>query len=248
VTDDGAAEVAVLARFRELRASGSRELRNDLIEEHRWIAVNAARRFSDRGEPLDDLVQVAMLGVLKAVERFDPEMGVAFPSYATPTVVGELRRHFRDATWALRVPRRVKELYLELSGSVEVLTSQHGRPPTPTELAAHLHVDVDAVLEALEVGGAYRPSALTPADDDDTSPEGQAVRADDERLEGTVDRLLVHELLAALSPRERRIVELRFFHGLSQTQIAEEVGLSQVHVSRLLRSSLALLQRRLRGT
>ncbi len=238
----------MLARFRELRASGRRDLRNELIEEHRWIAVNAARRFSDRGEPLDDLVQVAMLGVLKAVERFDPELGVAFASYATPTVVGELRRHFRDATWALRVPRRVKDLRTELNGATEHLTGQLGRPPTPSELAAHLHVDVDAVLEALEAGGAYRPSALGPSDDDEGSPEGQAVRADDERLEGTVDRLLVRDLLTALPPRERRIVELRFFEGLSQTQIADEVGLSQVHVSRLLRSSLAMLQRRLRGT
>ena len=247
MADDAADEEAVLAKFRELRATGDRALRNELIERHRWIAVNAARRFGDRGEPLDDLVQVAMLGVLKAVERFDPEVGVAFMSYASPTVVGELRRHFRDTTWALRVPRRVKDLRTELNGATEHLTGRLGRPPTPSELATHMHVDVDAVLEALDAGGAYRPSPLVPSDDDDSAPEGHAVRADDEHLEGTVDRLLVRELLAALPERERRIVELRFFEGLSQTQIAEAVGLSQVHVSRLLRSSLASLQRRMRG-
>jgi RNA polymerase sigma-B factor len=246
MTGDQPLDADLAERFRRLRESGDRELRNELIEEHRWIATSAARRFADKGEPVDDLVQVALLGVLKAVERFDPEVGVAFVSYAMPTVVGELRRHFRDKTWALRVPRRVKDLRTELTAATEHLTASIGRPPTPAELAGHLRVAVDAVLEALDAGGAYRPSPLAPPDGDESAP-GRALRVDDDRLEGTVDRMLVRELLEGLPERERRIVELRFFEGMSQSQIAEAVGLSQVHVSRLLRSSLSTLQRRLRA-
>jgi RNA polymerase sigma-B factor len=239
----------VIERFRRFRASGDRTLRNELIEEHRWIATNASRRFADKGEPVDDLEQVALLGVLKAVERFDPEMGVPFVSFAMPTVVGELRRHFRDATWAMRVPRRVKDLRTELGGATEHLVSTLGRPPTPPELAEHMRVEVEDVLEALEAGGAYRPGPLTVPDTEDSTPhEGRALRIEDSRLEGTVDRVLVDQLLEGLPERERKIVELRFFGGLSQSQIADEVGLSQVHVSRLLRSSLTTLQRRLHNT
>jgi RNA polymerase sigma-B factor len=239
----------VVARFRRLRESGDRKLRNELIEEHRWIAANAARRFADKGEPIDDLIQVAMLGVLKAVERFDPGVGVPFISFAMPTVLGELRRHFRDATWAMRVPRRVKDLRTELTKVTEQLAAALGRPPKPAELATHMHVEVEDVLEALEAGAAYRPGPLAPPTEaDDTGGQGRALRVEDASLEGTVDRVLVDQLLDGLPERERRIVELRFFAGLSQSQIADEVGLSQVHVSRLLRSSLTSLQRRLRGT
>lgn len=239
----------VVARFRRLRESGDRTLRNELIEEHRWIAASAARRFSDKGEPIDDLIQVAMLGVLKAVERFDPEVGVPFVSFAMPTVVGELRRHFRDSTWAMRVPRRVKDLRTVLTKVTEQLSGALGRPPTPDELARHMRVEVEDVLEALEAGAAYRPGPLAPpTESEDGSAQGRALRIEDARLEGAVDRVLVDQLLEGLPERERRIVELRFFAGLSQSQIADEVGLSQVHVSRLLRSSLLSLQRRLRGT
>jgi|GraSoiStandDraft_45_1057281.scaffolds.fasta_scaffold19458_4 RNA polymerase sigma-B factor len=235
---------SVEARFRRHRETGDRQLRNELIEEHRWVAVHCARRFDHRGEPLDDLIQVGQLGLLKAVERFDPEVGVSFASYAIPTVMGELRRHFRDATWAVKVPRRVKDLHVDLGNAVDFLSGEHGRPPTPDELAEHLGVRVDDVLEALEAGGAYRTSPLVSAnDDDDGRREARALKTDDELLAGADDRMLVQQLLDSLPERERTIVELRFYAGLSQSEIAERVGVSQVHVSRLLRSSLSALQR-----
>lgn len=238
---------SVLERFRLYQASGDRTLRNELIEEHRSIAISAARHFAARGEPFDDLEQVALIGVLKAVERFDPDLGIPFVSFARPTVLGELRRHFRDRTWSLRVPRKLKDLRSELSGATEHLISSLGRAPTPNELAAHMRVEVDDVLEALEAGGAYRPASLgTPEGADQVSAGSDALRADDPLIEGTADRMLIGQLLETLPERERRIVQLRFFAGLSQAEIAEEVGLSQVHVSRLLRASLAAMQRRLR--
>src|SRR3954469_17282867 len=137
---------SVEARFRRHRETGDRHLRNELIEEHRWVAIHCARRFNNRGEPVDDLIQVGQLGLLKAVERFDPAVGVSFASYAIPTVMGELRRHFRDATWAMKVPRRPKDLHLPLGNSVEFLSAENGRPPNPEEVAAHLGGRVDDVL------------------------------------------------------------------------------------------------------
>jgi RNA polymerase sigma-B factor len=237
-------EESVDERFRRWRETGDRELRNELIEEHRWVAIHCARRFSHRGEPLDDLIQVGQLGLLKAVERFDPDVGVSFASYAIPTVMGELRRHFRDATWALKVPRRVKDLHVDLGNAVDFLSGERGRPPTPADLADHLGIRIEDVLEALEAGGAYRASPLTaPSDDDAGYREGAALRDEDMVLAGADDRMLVRQLLSTLPERERMIVELRFYAGLSQSEIAEHVGVSQVHVSRLLRSSLAALQR-----
>ena len=235
---------SVDARFRRHRETRDRQLRNELIEEHRWVAVHCARRFDHRGEPLDDLIQVGQLGLLKAVERFDPEVGVSFASYAIPTVMGELRRHFRDATWAVKVPRRVKDLHVDLGNAVDFLSGERGRPPTPDELAEHLGVRVDDVLEALEAGGAYRTAPLVhPSDDDDGRREATVLKTEDEFLAGADDRMLVEQLLDTLPERERTIVELRFYAGLSQSEIAEQVGVSQVHVSRLLRSSLSALQR-----
>jgi RNA polymerase sigma-B factor len=231
-------------RFRRHHETGDRQLRNELIEEHRWVAVHCARRFDHRGEPLDDLIQVGQLGLLKAVNRFDPNVGVSFASYAIPTVMGELRRHFRDATWAVKVPRRVKDLHVDLGNAVDFLSGENNRPPTPQELAEHLGVRVDDVLEAIEAGGAYRTSPLVSAnDDDDGRREARALKTDDAHLAGADDRMLVHQLLDTLPERERTIVELRFYAGLSQSEIAERVGVSQVHVSRLLRSSLGALQR-----
>jgi RNA polymerase sigma-B factor len=229
-------------RFRRWRATGDRALRNELIEEHRWVAIHCARRFAHRGEPLDDLIQVGQLGLLKAVERFDPDVGVSLASYAIPTVMGELRRHFRDATWALKVPRRVKDLHVDLGKTVDFLSGERGRPPTPAELADHLGIRVEDVLEALEAGGAYRAAPLTAPSDDDDYREGTALRDEDMLLAGADDRMMVRHLLSTLPERERMIVELRFFAGLSQSEIAERVGVSQVHVSRLLRSSLSALQ------
>jgi RNA polymerase sigma-B factor len=236
---------AARARFVEYRETGERSLRNELIEEFRWVAVHCARRFSNRGEPIDDLIQVGMLGVLKAVERFDPEVGVSFTTFAIPTVMGELRRHFRDTTWSVRVPRRIKDLHVELGAAVEFLTGELQRSPKIEELARHLGVSTDEVLEAMEASSAYRAGPLSaPAGDDGREPtnESEAVGGDDVDLHLADDRLAVRALLRWLEPRERRIVYLRYFEGLSQSQIAERVGVSQVHVSRLLRSSIERLK------
>src|SRR4030081_2776160 len=187
-----AAAAAADKRFRRLRETGDRQLRNQLIEEHRWVAIHCARRFDRRGEPLDDLIQVGQLGLWKAVQRFDPEVGVSFASYAIPTVMGELRRHFRDATWAVKVPRRIKDLHVDIAGAGEFLNSENGRPPKPPDLATHLGVSVDAILEALEAGAGYRPGSLTPGGDGDRDSmlEGSYLKVDDPSLAGADDRVL----------------------------------------------------------
>jgi RNA polymerase sigma-B factor len=242
-------DAAAKVRFARYRESGDRNLRNQLIEDHRWVAVHCARRFNNRGEPLDDLIQVAQLGLLKAVERFDPAVGVSFASFAIPTVLGELRRHFRDKTWSVKVPRRVKDLHVELAPAIDQLSGDLGRTPRPHELAEHLGVDVDAVLEALDAGAAYRTSPLASPGSAEAGTESRSedarLKVDDSDLLGADDRMMIRSLLERLPPRERRILELRFYQEMSQSEIAAEVGVSQVHVSRLLRSSLALLQRQL---
>lgn len=226
--------------FREFRATGNRQLRNQLIEAHRPLAVHLARRFSSRTEPLDDLLQVAQLGLLKAVERFDPDRGVAFSSFATPTILGELKRHFRDATWAVRVSRRAQEMLLEVNAASSDMAQQLGRAPTVAELAQRLSVREEEVLEAFEAGAAYRTAPLVGSgehDDDEIDlrmPPGEI----DPELELADDRRLIAELLAVLPEREREIVYMRFFEEKTQTEIADTVGISQMHVSRLLRSSL----------
>ena len=230
-------------RFRQFRETGDRRLRNELIEEHRWIAVHCAKRFHHRGVDLDDLIQVAQLGLLKAIERFDPDRGVSITSYAIPTLMGELRRYFRDATWALKVPRRWKDLHVSVGAAIEFLSSHGDHPPTPADIANHLDVSIDDVLEALDAGAAYRtsPYARTNDDDDEGTREATVLRTDDRQLEGCDDAIIADELLSTLPDRERKIVELRYFGELSQSEIAERVGVSQVHVSRLLRSSLAAM-------
>ena len=234
-------------RFHHYRAGGDRELRNELIEEHRWLAVHCAQRFSHKGEPVDDLVQVAMLGVLKAVERFDPDYGVVFSTFAVPTVVGELRRHFRDTTWAVHVPRRLKDLHHTVNVAVTELGQVLGRSPTVDEIAERAGVPVEEVLESIEASRSYSRVPLSPpgADDGDDEPN---LGEDDRQLEAVEARVTVHGLMATLPDRERRIVELRFMGGMTQSQIAERVGVSQVQVSRLLRASLARMNRSLAGS
>jgi RNA polymerase sigma-B factor len=238
---------AELARLRAYAESGDVDLRNALVEEFSWVARHCARRFADRGEPFDDLLQVGMLGVLKAVQRFDPDAGSSFVSFALPTVLGELRRHFRDTTWAVRVPRRLKDLHVDVGAAVDYLTTELGRPPTPDQLATHLKISIDQVLEALDAGAAYRSTPLNVSGErgDDDERVGVLLGVDDSRLANAEDRVLLHEAIAALPPRDRAILDLRFASGLSQSEIAERVGISQVHVSRLLRKSIRVLQERL---
>ena len=242
-------EVPVADRFREYRSTGDRTIRNALVEDHRWIAVQCARRFAARGEPLDDLLQVAQLGVLKAVERFDPDVGVAFPSFAMPTVLGELRRHFRDSTWSLRVPRRLKELHVSLTRAAERLRHSLGRHPTVEELAEELRITPDEVLEVLDAGGAYRTAPITGADDEgDDDREPAALGEIDGEFEHADNRMAIRLLLERLEPRERTIVYLRFFGSLTQQEISDRLGVSQVHVSRLLRRSLDQLRAEIAAT
>lgn len=232
-----------LDQFREFRRTGDREIRNRLVEAHLELARREALRFSGKGEPVDDLLQVARLGILKAVERFDPELGVPFNAFARPTVAGELRRHFRDTAWSVHVPRSLKDLHSGLGKASAALAGRLGRNPTVEELAADVGFSVDVVLEALELRSAYRPASFSaPLDADGSTLDPPS--KDDDHLDGTVDSIVVRELLSELDQRERTIVYLRFFGQLSQSEIAERVGISQVHVSRLLRSSVASLRKR----
>ncbi|MFI1568081.1 RNA polymerase sigma factor SigF [Streptomyces sp. NPDC020490] len=239
------------AMFVELRAlpEGSpqyAELRNQLVRMHLPLVEHLARRFRNRGEPLDDLTQVATIGLIKSVDRFDPDRGVEFSTYATPTVVGEIKRHFRDKGWAVRVPRRLQELRLALTTATAELSQQHGRSPTVHELAEKLAISEEEVLEGLESANAYSTLSLDVPDTDDESPAvADTLGAEDEALEGVEYRESLKPLLEDLPPREKRILLLRFFGNMTQSQIAQEVGISQMHVSRLLARTLAQLREKL---
>jgi RNA polymerase sigma-B factor len=243
---DRSTDEEVAERFRAYRRTGDPQLRDELIEEHAWVAAYCARRFAGRGEPVDDLRQVASLGLVKAVERFDPEYGSPFLTFAMPTVLGELRRYFRDATWSVRVPRRAKDLYVEMNRSSEQLRQRLGRNPTLPELAEELDASLDDVIAAFEAGSAYRPAPLDTSPDDERSGEAKSVLGgDDVDLIGSDTRLTIRSLLDDLPERERSIVVMRFFGGLTQSEIAARVGLSQVQVSRLLRQMLERMRSRL---
>jgi RNA polymerase sigma-B factor len=238
---------AVAPSFVEYRATGDRDLRNRLIEAHRGLAQQLARRFRGRGQSPDDLEQVAVLGLLKAVERFEPERGLAFTTFATPTIVGELKRHFRDATWSVRVPRRLQEHVLAISNVVGPLGQQLGRPPMVAEVAAATGFSEESVLEAMEANRAYSAGSLdAPTGDRDDADAGLASRLG-EADPGHADvehRMLVESLLEELPERERTIVRLRFWDGWTQSQIADSIGISQMHVSRLLTRTLDRLRDR----
>jgi RNA polymerase sigma-B factor len=230
-------------KFTQYRRTGDRRLRNELVEEHMRLAEFLARRFAHRGEAADDLRQVALVGLLKAVERFEPDRGLQFSSFATPTITGELKRYFRDRGWAVRVPRRVQELHLELDRTVNELSQELGRPPTPAEIAQRAGVLEEDVLESMEAGSLYRLASIDAGRSDDESSPSPAQRLGeiDPELTAVDDRVAVSEMLAVLPEREQKIVYLRFFEGLTQSEIAEEIGISQMHVSRLLVRSLETL-------
>ena len=251
-------------RFSEFARTRDRALRDELVSAHLSLAEYLARRFANRGEPLDDLVQVASLGLVKAVDRFDPDRGVAFSTFATQTIVGELKRHFRDRGWAIRAPRRLQELYLRLGEVVANLSQQLGRSPTIAEMAAQIDVSEEEVLEAMEAGQAYRFASLdAPAPrvggrgagrggGGERQPDGgqggdgetlaTRIGEPDTELEKVEDRATLSPLLARLPERDRVIVDLRFFQGLTQSEIAARLGVSQMHVSRLLARCLAELR------
>ena len=200
-----------------------------------------ARKFADRGEPLDDLIQVGTIGLIKAIDRFEISKGFEFSTFATPTIVGEIKRHFRDKTWAVRVPRRLQELGASVTKATNELTHKLDRSPTPKEIAKHLGITVDEVVEALESNAAYSTVSLDVTSDTSTSI-GDTFGALDEALEGVEYRESLKPLLAELDDREKRILQMRFFENLSQSQIAAELGISQMHVSRILNKVLSHLR------
>jgi len=218
-------------------------IRDQLVAANLRLALHLARRFANRGVSLDDLEQVASLGLLRAIDRFDPSRGLEFSTFATPTIMGELKRHFRDKGWSVRVPRRVQELHLLLNATVADLTHQLGRSPTIAELAMATRASEEEVLEAMEAAQAYRSASI----------EGHAAHHDQSDARLGVDdlglfqaenRVLVEELLAHLGPREQLLLRLRFYEEMTQQQIAERLGVSQMHVSRLLARCLEDLRRR----
>ncbi len=235
-----AEDVADLWDRRDERAA-----RDELVTAYRPLAERLARRFRGRGEAYDDLVQAASIGLINAVDRFDTEYGVKFTTYATRTIVGELKRYLRDRAWSVRVPRGLQEAALEAGRTRELLSHRLGRSPTVAELAAEMGISDDEVVEALEAGGAYTAASLDrplDADDDGGATVGDRIGVEDESL-ALVDRWPdVAEAVRALPERERTILYLRFYEGRTQTEIAEHVGISQMHVSRLLRRSLAALR------
>ena len=219
-------------------------LRGELVELHLPLVEYLARRFRNRGEWLDDLTQVATIGLIKSIDRFDLSRGVEFSTYATPTIVGEIKRHFRDKGWAVRVPRRLQELKLALTKAIGDLAQREGRAPTVAELAAHLQMSDEDVLEGLESANAYSTVSLDAPDsgDDDAPAVAESLGMLDDALEGVEYRESLKPLLERLPPREKRILLLRFFGNMTQSQIAAELGISQMHVSRLLAKTLAQLR------
>ncbi len=229
-------------RFVELRQTGSPALRDLLVEDHLRLARAFARRYDNRGVALDDLEQVARVGLVLAVDRYDPDVGVKFSTFAGRTIDGELKRYFRDRAWALRVPRRAKDLGVAVRRSIEELTQALGRSPTTAELAERVGAEPDEVLEALDAGAAFRVGSIDAPDPDSGGSAADGLGEAEGGYGSFEDADLVGRLLDRLSERERRIVELRFFEELSQREIAEQVGVSQMHVSRLLARALEAMR------
>ena len=228
----------LLRRYHE---DGDLQAREQLIEQYMSLVRSLARRYSYRGEQLEDLVQIGAIGLIKAIDRFDIERGVELTTYATPNIIGEIKRHFRDKGWAVRVPRGLQELNVQLSRLVEQLTVQFSRSPTIPELAKAAGVEEEEVLEALESGRAYTSLSLSVGggggDDDDLDPL-ESLGTEEHQYEVSEDRAVLAPGFKVLDERERTILQLRFFEGLTQSQIAQQVGISQMHVSRLIRRSL----------
>jgi RNA polymerase sigma-B factor len=229
---------ALLRRYHE---QGDLAAREQLIEQYMSLVRSLARRYSYRGEQLDDLVQIGAIGLIKAIDRFDLDRGVELTTYATPNIIGEIKRHFRDRGWSVRVPRGLQELNVQLSKLVEQLTVQFSRSPTIPELAKAAGVEEEEVLEALESGRAYSALSLsqgsTTEDGEDLDPL-ESLGTIEHQYEISEDRAVLAPGFKALDERERMILHLRFFEGLTQSQIAQQVGISQMHVSRLIRRSL----------
>jgi RNA polymerase sigma-B factor len=235
-------DAELLARIQ----TGDVHAREELVARYLPLARQLARRYQHADEPLDDLIQVASLGLVKAVDRFDPSREVAFSSYAVPTIVGELKRHFRDRTWSLRVPRELQELVLRTDRAVARLAVDLHRQPTVAEIAAALELSEEAVLEALAAAGAYRAGSLDAprgrAEHDEGDSVGDALGVDEEGFDDAETRATLGPLLARISKRERLVLRLRFVEDMTQAEIGAEIGVSQMQVSRLIRQALARLR------
>ena len=221
-----------------------KDARDEIAMRFQGFAEYLARRFSGRGEALDDLMQVANIGLLNAIDRFDPERAVQFSTYAAATIVGELKRHFRDKGWALRVPRRLQELAVRVNRSLPELTQTFGRAPTIPELADHLDVGTDEIAEAMDAVQAYSTSSLdAPVGGDEARTMADTLGDDDGSIQLLDEWATLAPAVADLSARDRRVLYLRFFRGLTQSEIAEDIGVSQMHVSRILAQTLERLRK-----
>jgi RNA polymerase sigma-B factor len=251
---DGAREenAVLFGQFRD--ASGSEPsrhaARDGLVSLHLPLVEHCARRFRNRGEPFEDLVQVGTIGLIKSIDRFEVDRGVEFSTYATPTIIGEIKRHFRDKGWAIRVPRRLQELRMQISAATAELTQTLGRSPTPRELSEAIGCAVEEIIEGIESSNAYSTLSLDATDDggDDGVSMLEMMGLDDEELEQIEIRESIKPLLEALPSREKRILLLRFFRNKTQSEIAAEIGVSQMHVSRLLTRTLDQLRASLQET
>jgi RNA polymerase sigma-B factor len=226
--------------LRKYHEEGDLHAREKLIEQYMSLVRSLARRYSYRGEQLEDLVQIGAIGLIKAIDRFDLERGVELTTYATPNIIGEIKRHFRDKGWAVRVPRGLQELNVQLSRLMEQLTVQLSRSPTIPELAKASGSTEEEVLEALESGRAYSSLSLSTGggDGEDDLDPLESIGSEEQQYEVSENRAVLAPGFRALDERERMILQLRFFDGLTQSQIAQQVGISQMHVSRLIRRSL----------
>lgn len=242
-TDPTAEDVGEL--FEAFRRTRGRKERNRLVERHFPLAERLARRYAGRGEPYDDVLQVALVGLVKSVERYEPGRGVPFEGFATPTITGEVKRHFRDTTWSARVGRRAQELQRLIPRAAEDLSHELGRSPSITEIADRIGVARDDVLGALDARSAYKARSLSmaaPTADGTGATIADRLGEEDPSLEGTANRLSLRARIARLPERERELIRLRFEEELTQSEIAERLGISQMHVSRLLRRTLDVLR------
>jgi RNA polymerase sigma-B factor len=243
--DDGAELVAAMAALPAGHPSRP-AARDRAIEAWLPLARHLAQRYANRGEPIDDLFQTATVGLLKAIDRFDPSFGVDFVGYAIPTIVGEIKRHFRDRTWAIRVPRRLQEMRLAITAANSELSNTLGHSPTVADIAAHLKVTEEEVLEGLEGSRAYSATSLsTPTGVDGGQELGETLGGEDHEYELAEARIALGPAMKCLDLREQRIITLRFYGNLTQHEIAEQIGISQMHVSRLISRALGKLRTQL---
>lgn len=244
-SDDGRTE-ALLREMNRLPADDPRleRIRSEIVQLQGPVARSIARRYANRGEPLEDVEQAAMLGLVKAINHYDPELGDRFLAYAVPTMTGEVKRHFRDRTWRIRVPRQIQEGRIALREASRQFAHEHGRSPTVRELTELLELTEEEVIEVIAGSEAYQPVSLDipVSNEEDAASLGELLGDDDPALELVIDHLALRPLIGSLPERERGILVLRFFGNKTQAQIAEQIGLSQMHVSRLIRTTLEWLR------